>query len=583
MKLYKPQTLNSRPLYNPSLLNLSSMKKITNLLLALFCCVLFNHSLQAQTISTIPTFNNNNGSGLVTFNFQNTNAYPIEITQVATVLRSTGSSTFTIYYNTTPVSGPPGIISTTPAWIAAGTGVINSTIGSGTNQTEETVLTGISLVIPAGTTYGIAIGGFVTSSTTGSMGYYTIPATPATVTFSGGGCNLITGANISYGATASNVAASNTPRGFVGTLTFQPQVTITDNAGVANLISPMTDSFCSNSFKEVSVSVKNLGANALNSADINWSVDGVLQPFVPLPVSLPGYMDSVVVVLGEAHIPGIAPVAIRAWTSLPNGVSDNDNADDTLDASITAALQGVDVDIQPGDTTICQGTSIVLDAGAHNGNPIYIWNNGSLDQTRTVSDEGMYIVKVQTYQGCFDRDTVYISVYPDPVVNSIAVIQANGETFVFNVIGAQNITNYTWDFGDLTDTSGTGLPGEMTHTYAGPGEYTVTLTLSNACGEITVTRLVKIEGLGIADQSALQKEISLFPNPAKTGVTLSNKANIRMTALSITNVIGQVVYVDEHVNSAKTMVDISHLAPGMYTISVGTERGIVSKKLEVLP
>src|SRR5688500_16540711 len=102
------------------------MKRLFTYLL-LCCCLGETSTAQAQTISTMPTFNNNNGSGLVTFNFENTNAYPIEITDVSTVLRTSGSSTFTIYYNTTPVSGPPGIISTTPSWISSATNVINST------------------------------------------------------------------------------------------------------------------------------------------------------------------------------------------------------------------------------------------------------------------------------------------------------------------------------------------------------------------------------------------------------------------------------------------------------------------------
>jgi hypothetical protein len=558
------------------------MKRLLTLFL-LFCFLSQASNVQSQTITTIPTFNNNNGSGLVTFNFENTNAYPIEITDVSTVLRTSGSSTFTIYYNTTPVSGPPGIISTTPSWISAATNVINSTIGSGTNQTDEPVFTGISLVIPANTTYGIAIGGFVTASTTGSMGYYTIPSTPATVTFSAGGCNMINGANISYGATSSNIAATNTPRGFVGTLTFQPQVTIQNNAGVVSLITPSTDSFCSNSFQEVSVSVKNLGANALNSANINWSVDGVLQPAVTLPSPLPGYMDSLVVIIGHAFIPGTSPVAVRVWTDMPNGVADADNSDDTLNTSITAALEGVDVNIAPGDTTICQGSTIVLNAGNHGNNPIYIWNNGSLDQTRSVSQPGIYWIKVQNSFGCFDRDTVQVTVYPDPLVNSIALIQEGASSIVFNVIGAQHITNYTWDFGDMTDTAGTGLPGEMTHIYAGPGTYTVTLTLSNDCGEITVTKIVVIENpTDIADISAIQKEFNLFPNPSKTVVTISNKAGIKMKQIILSNLVGQNVYTDNEVNTDKAMIDISGFAPGIYNASIITEKGTINKKLQII-
>lgn len=558
------------------------MKKTSISMLIMLFALVHMSQVHAQSISTAPSFSNNNGSGLVTFNFENTNSYPIEITSVSTVLYTAGSSNFTIYYKTTPVNGLPGTIPTSPNWTAAGTGTINSTLGSASNQTQETVLTGISLVVPAGAIYGIAVGGFLSSSTTGSMAYYTMPGTPANVTFTGGGCNLITGANVSYAATSSTTDATFTPRGFVGTLTFQPQVTIQDNAGVAHLISPTNDSFCSNSFKEVSVSVKNLGANALNSANVNWSVDGVLQAPVTLPSPLPGYMDSAVVVLGNAHVPGTAPVAIKAWTSMPNGVLDSDPNDDTLNTTIVAALQGVDVAVSPGDTTICQGTTIVLDAGTHQGNPIYIWENGSLEQTRSISNAGMYIVKVQTDEGCFDKDTVYVSVYPDPVVNSIALTELPDGSFVFNVIGAQHITSYTWDFGDLTDTSGTGMPGEMSHTYAAPGEYTVTLTLSNACGEIVITKVIKINPLGIDDLAGLRNGINIFPNPAKSKVTISNKTAINIKSITVTNILGQKVAELKAINSTSAELSLAGFANGIYNLSIDTDQGRISKKLEVL-
>jgi uncharacterized membrane protein len=169
------------------------------------------------------------------------------------------------------------------------------------------------------------------------------------------------------------------------------------------------------------------------------------------------------------------------------------------------------------------------------------------------------------------------------LVNSIALIQEGASSIVFNVIGAQHITNYTWDFGDLTDTSGTGLPGEMTHIYAGPGTYTVTLTLSNDCGEITVTKLVLIENpTDIGDISALQKEFNLFPNPSKTVVTIANKAGIKVKQIVLSNLVGQNVYMDNEVNADKVTIDISGLAPGIYNASIITEKGIVNKKLEVI-
>lgn len=181
-------------------------------------------SMGQTTISTTPTFVHDNGSGIVTFNFQNTNSYDIVITSVSTVMRETLPSTMSLWYKTTPVNGAPGIIATTNGWVQAASAPYTSTIASGTNQVMENVLPTVSLTIPANTTYGIAVGGF--NGTTGTMGYHTIVPS-GTITFSGGGCNILAGTNISYASTTSTAAATFTPRGFVGSITFSAASTAT--------------------------------------------------------------------------------------------------------------------------------------------------------------------------------------------------------------------------------------------------------------------------------------------------------------------------------------------------------------------
>lgn len=355
-----------------------------------------------------------------------------------------------------------------------------------------------------------------------------------------------------------------------------------DNAGVGSLITPDATPFCSNSYQDVSVSVVNKGSNALNTATISWTVNGVAQPPVSLPVSLPNYQDSVTVVLGSVLFPTTAPVDIRAWTEMPNGMIDSDFSDDTLVTSATASLQGVDVQLSPRDTTICQNQSISFDAGDFPNNPIYIWSTGSLDQTVTVSTAGAYSVKVQNNLGCFDRDTVYVSVYPNPVANSIAIIDNGGGSFTFNVIGAQNITGYEWDFHDGTAlVTGSGTPGQQLHTFNAPGEYNVTLTLRNDCGEIVITRLVKIDATtGIDALSALQKELKIFPNPGKELITIAPYGKLKITRVAIYSIMGQKIYAAE-ANGGAHQVNVAAFASGLYNVIIETDKGNVTKKLEV--
>ncbi|MFT4061734.1 MAG: hypothetical protein QM642_05170, partial [Edaphocola sp.] len=371
-----------------------------------FCFFVLSQGLFAQTstINTTSTFSVNNGYGIVTFNLQNTNAYPIVVTEIKGEGYIAGGSAASVWYNTTPVSGAPGIISAANGW----TQVASSTFGFTSSYTLETMFSGTSLstfVVPAGTTYGVAIYSVY-------QGYYTMSA--GTVTFSAGGVNLLTGTNISYGGgTPGTTAPSNTPRGWVGEISFEPQVTITDNAGITSSASPLDTPFCSNIFKEISVVYKNLGANSITTDSIGWSVDGVLQPKVAMTTTLSSYFDSTTVVLGEVLFP-LSPsqaVEIKAWPTLPNGVTDNDPSDDTLAFSMAAGKQGISIQISPQDTFMCSGTTLVLDADTHSSSPIYIWDNGVITQTRTIYGGGTYWVKVQTSDGCVDYDTVTIEEY----------------------------------------------------------------------------------------------------------------------------------------------------------------------------
>ncbi|WP_162902929.1 GEVED domain-containing protein [Taibaiella koreensis] len=355
-----------------------------------------------------------------------------------------------------------------------------------------------------------------------------------------------------------------------------------NNAGVGSLISPDGTPFCSNSMKEVSVSVINLGSNALTSANINWSVNGVMQPAVTLPSTLTYYMDSMTVVLGNVLFPTTAPLQIKAWTDMPNGTTDSDHSDDTLSTSATAVLQGVDVALSPRDTIICQGNVVTFNAGHFPNNPIYIWSTGSLDSAIQVSDAGTYSVKVQNTMGCFDRDTVVVTMHPNPLVNSVAVVDNGDNSFTFNVIGAQNITAYKWDFGDgSAAVTGSGLPPQVIHPYTTPGEYTVTLTLSNDCGEIVSTKQVLVgPATGIDSRSALQKEIRLYPNPGKDHVVINANSGVRITQIDIYNLTGQRILSTQA--GDKQTIDVSSWANGIYHVVIATDKGRLTKKLEVI-
>ncbi len=68
------------------------------------------------------------------------------------------------------------------------------------------------------------------------------------------------------------------------------------------------------------------------------------------------------------------------------------------------------------DTTICQGSSLLLDASVP-GNATYLWSTGSTLPQITVSDTGTYHVTTTTEVGCVVSDTIHISMFSPVNVN----------------------------------------------------------------------------------------------------------------------------------------------------------------------
>ena len=172
-------------------------------------------SVLAQTsVTTTTTFLNNNGSGTVTFNLQNTNGYDVIITDIEGVTGSSGNVPVEVWYKTTPLNGSPGAISTANGWVQIASSTITGIANTSTTVTQS-FFTGLSFNLPANTTYAFAV-------YASGQRYYSLPTSPATVTLSAGGVNIITGANIGYGGGTPPAVPGNTPRGWIGTITFVP-------------------------------------------------------------------------------------------------------------------------------------------------------------------------------------------------------------------------------------------------------------------------------------------------------------------------------------------------------------------------
>lgn len=119
---------------------------------------------------------------------------------------------------------------------------------------------------------------------------------------------------------------------------FTPLLLVNDNAGITSIDEPTLP--LTPGLKDVKVTVKNHGSNALTSATLNWAVNGVVQTSVPWTGNLASQTSTATpVTLGQFNF-STGNSLIEAWTSLPNGVADAQPSNDTASTSACTALSG---------------------------------------------------------------------------------------------------------------------------------------------------------------------------------------------------------------------------------------------------
>lgn len=208
------------------------------------------------------TLPNNNGNATITFNFRNNNSYGVNLQSISSICQVDGPTTVNVYYKTSAINGLPGAINAGNGWNLLGTATIAGIGNAVDNSTLQPFLTGQSLLIPAGATYGILVEALDEGTTVGNLVYSTPSGTPPV--FSNGGCDIISGvANVGYGGVAVPGAPTFTPRGFIGSVTFD-QATCNPVNATAPVISGVPSSTCAGTPITLSILSGNLNGAA------NW-------------------------------------------------------------------------------------------------------------------------------------------------------------------------------------------------------------------------------------------------------------------------------------------------------------------------
>lgn len=155
----------------------------------------------------------------------------------------------------------------------------------------------------------------------------------------------------------------------------------------------------------------------------------------------------------------------------PNGCASTD--------SIVLSLGSITVNLG-NDTVLCNSSTLVLDA--QNAGSNYTWQDGSTNQTLSLSAAGTYWVTVIDAQGCTASDTISVEFGESLASFTYAdTVGCAPFSVLFTDLSSTNqgsITQWSWDFGD----NSTSTLQNPAHAYTSSSVYTVTLTVTNGLG-----------------------------------------------------------------------------------------------------
>lgn len=415
--------------------------------------------------------------------------------------------------------------------------------------------TNVTKAVTASGTYAVKV---TTSSNCSKSDTINVTVNPTPVVHLGNDTNLCTGVN--YVLNAGNPGAAY----------------LWDNASTAQ-----TRTINATGTYHVKVT------NAFNCA----ARDTIVATYLPTPVVNLG-ADRDVCAGASVTLDAGNPTETFLWDNGSTGQTRTVNASGTYHVTVSnvahcKASDTVTVMVHPlpvvnlgNDTVICHGNTLTLDA--RNPGASYRWNDNSTNQTLPVTATGNYSVVVTDVFSCVGTDNINVLV-KDPPSGNINAVYSNNATYVFNVLNARYVSNYTWDFGDG---SARVTGGVVEHQYARNGIYTVTVMLAGECNDSlgrsrTVDVFDAAGGTGIP-QIKDSKELLLYPNPARDIVTLENKHNLKMKHITVYNVVGQIISDGKADTEDKHILHTQAYAPGIYTIRIETGKGFVLRKFEIM-
>jgi len=209
--------------------------------------------------------------------------------------------------------------------------------------------------------------------------------------------------------------------------------------------------------------------------------------------------------------------------------------------------------------------------------PVHAYGSG-VSQTFSVK------LRASIAGGCSDSLTKTVNISPLPGTCDFSISNPSFTTiavpYTFTPTGGSSSgITYTWLTGDggSVQSNGTGA----SYQYNQPGKYCVQMIARNTEGcECSVTRCITLT-TNIYNAESMNNAVSVYPNPNSGifNVSLASEISGEMTVV-VYNTIGELVKTIV-VNNNQTVVDLSDVASGVYTVKVMADNQIATKKITI--
>ncbi|MHB8258827.1 MAG: T9SS type A sorting domain-containing protein [Bacteroidia bacterium] len=242
------------------------------------------------------------------------------------------------------------------------------------------------------------------------------------------------------------------------------------------------------------------------------------------------------------------------------------------------------------NSALSQFVDTVRHIGPANGDPnvgSYRYKLQVIDTAGTYSLLSPYhntVYFINNGGGTFSWNTYTVESASITPVTTFDMVRDNNNTGVWSIVGTVAGTQTS-----LTDASYTTYSATANWRVNANGfNCTPTLRLSGNNG----TDAAKVTShsnqnnnrqAGINQLGVIGAEFSVYPNPAKDGInlTISQFDNLKISSVEIYNTLGDCVH-RQIIKSSNSLIDVSNLAEGVYTINIINNGGMVNKRMVIV-